>query len=92
MDLEIYYDEWQLIIPTPIKRIALIDQHVILTTVVLAIAMKINQVTLAATKIPLLQWITMQVEEVVDSIVVVLHQVQDHQEAVIKTWGSAMEF
>ena len=74
---------------TPTKQIVLIDLHVILTMVVLAIATKINQATLAPTQIPILhhQQITMQVEEVVDSIVVGLLQVQDHQEEVISPLG-----
>ena len=65
----------------PIRQIALIDLHVILTMEVLAIAIKINQAVQA--QVILLQIrTTMQEEEVVDLIAAVLLQVLDHQEAV----------
>lgn len=63
-----------------IKPIALIDLHVILTMVVSAIAIKINQAVQVQVILHQIRT-TMQEEEVADLTVAVLPQVQDHQEA-----------
>ena len=63
----------------PIKAIALIDLHVILTMVDLAIAIKINQVV---THLPIAHLATtMQEVEVAVSIALDQALAQDHQEA-----------
>lgn len=63
-----------------IKPIALIDLHVILTMVVSAIAIKINQAVQVQVILHQIRT-TMQEEEVADLTVAVQPQVQDHQEA-----------